>query len=170
MRFSISSLLGLSLLATTGLTNPVSRSSDNTAAIVEIYQLLNHYSQILDDKTYTDLSSILTEDAVFHLPTLNYTSRATAETRYASEFEGKITLHTVENVYVSDISATTATVVGAGVTVYFGQGNLTGQAVTDYNKVTYSVTKESGSWLIAETTVGAGVSSYSIERSGTAEY
>lgn len=169
MRFSISSLLGLSLLATTGLANPVSRSSDDTAAIVEIHQLLNHYSQILDDKTYSDLSSVLIEDAVFHLPTLNYTGRATAETRYASEFEGKITLHTVENVYVSNITTTTATVVGSGVTIYFGQGNLTGQAVTDYAKVTYSVTKESGSWLIAETTIGTGVSSYSLERGGTAE-
>ncbi|MCJ1422669.1 hypothetical protein MMC29_000549 [Sticta canariensis] len=159
MHFSIKSLLGfscLSLLASTGLAAGNSQSSDNTEVIVEIYQLLHNYSHILDGKTYSDLSYVLKEDAAFHLPTLNYTGRATAEQRYESEFLNKITLHTTQNVIVQDISATTATVLADAVTTYFGQGNLTGDFVTTYSKLTYIVTKENGSWMISDTTVAAG--------------
>lgn len=171
MHFSIKSLLGfscLSLLASTGLATGISQSSDNTEAIVEIYQLLNYYSQILDGKTYSDLSYILTEDAAFHLPTLNYTTRAVAEQRYESEFLNKVTLHTAQNIFVQDISATTATVLAAGLTTYFGQGNLTGDFVTDYSPITYIMTKENGSWMISDTTIAAGVSSDSMKHGGTA--
>lgn len=163
MRFSIPSFLGLSclsLLASTGLAATIPRSHDDTEIIVDIYQLFNNYSRILDDKSYADLSYILTEDAAFYLPTFNYTSRATAESRYESEFLNKTTLHTVENIFVYDITSTSASVVGDGITTYFGTGNLTGQSVVDWNRITYTVTKESGSWLISSSTVGAGVSSY----------
>lgn len=162
MHFSIKSLLGfscLSLLAGSGLATGNSQSSDNTEVIVEIHQLLNNYSHILDSKTYSDLSYVLTEDAAFHLPTLNYTTRAVAEQRYESEFLNKITLHTAQNLLVRDISATTATVLADAVTTYFGQGNLTGDFVTTYSRITYIVTKENGSWLISDSTVAAGVSS-----------
>ena len=171
MHFSIKSLLGfscLSLLASTGLASGNSQSSDNTEVIVEIQQLLNNYSHILDGKTYSDLSYVLTEDAAFHLPSLNYTSRATAEQRYESEFLNKVTLHIAQNLIVQDISATTATALVDAVTTYFGQGNLTGDYVTDYNKITYIVTKENGSWRISDTTVAAGVSSDIVKLGGTA--
>lgn len=157
MHFSLPSLLGLSclsLLASTGLA-----SSDNTVIIVEVHQLLSNYSHILDDKNFADLSYILTENAKFQLPNnFQYAGRATAQSRFAAEYTGKITLHTVENVFVSDISPAAASVVADGVVTYFGVGNQTGQYFTNYNRLTHAVTKESGSWRIAETTVAAGVS------------
>lgn len=160
MYFSFKSLLGFSCLslAASGLAAPYPDSSSNTEVIVDLTQLANNYSRILDSKTYSDLSYILTEDAAFHLPSFNYTGRATAESRYESEFLNKVTLHTLQSLFVQDITATSATVIGDSVTTYFGQGNLTGDYVTDVNKITYIATKESGSWRIRDTTVAAGVS------------
>lgn len=172
MHFSIPTLLGLSclpLLASTGLATTYPASTDNTEAIVEINQFLSNYSHILDDKKYSDLSYILTEDAVFHLPNFNYSTRAIAEQRFSAEYLNKITLHTSANVFVYDISTTTATVLTDAVLTYFGQGNLTGQFFTNYNRIKYAMIKENGSWRISETTVAAGVSAYSMELGGTAE-
>ncbi|MCJ1428008.1 hypothetical protein MMC29_005915 [Sticta canariensis] len=159
MHFSIPSLLGpfcLSLLASTGLATSYSASTDNTEAIVEINQLLSNYSHILDDKKYSDLSYILTEDAVFHLPNFNYSTRAIAEQRFSAEYLNKTTLHTSVNVVVYDISTTTATVLTDSALTYFGQENLTGQFFTDYSRIKYAVIKENGSWRISETTITAG--------------
>ncbi|MCJ1463160.1 hypothetical protein MMC07_001765 [Pseudocyphellaria aurata] len=159
MRFSVPSFLGLSclsLLASTGLAWGLPTSNSNTDVIVEIYQLINNYSIILDDKTYSDLSQIITDDAVFVLPTLTYSTRATAESRYESEFENKTTLHTVQNLFVSNITPTTANVTGDGVTTYFGSGNYSGQSLVQWSRIYYVVIKDDGSWKINHTTVEAG--------------
>ena len=172
MHFSVPSLLGLSclsLLACAGHATRYPASTDDTNSIVEINQLLSNYSIILDDKNYSDLSNILTEDAVFHLPNFNYTTRAVAEQRFGAEYLNKITLHTSGNVFVYDIGITTATVSTDAVLTYFGQGNLTGQFFTNYNRIKYAVIKENGSWKISETTVAAGVSAYSMGLGGTAK-
>lgn len=162
MRVSIPSFLGLSclsLLASTGLALGLPASQSNTDVIVDIHQLFANYSIILDDKNYSDLSYIITENAVFVLPTITYSTRATAESRYSAEFLNKTTLHTVQNIFVSNITPTTADVSGDGVTTYFGWGNLTSQSEVEYARINYVVIKDDGTWKINHTTIQAGVSS-----------
>lgn len=166
MYFSVSSLLSfsfLSLLASTSLAAGIPKRTlhtdlTNTETIVKIYQLFNFYSLVLDDKEYDDLSLVFTKDVVFKLPTYSFSTLPVVKESYRAEYLNKITLHTLENVLVYNITATKASVLSDGVVIYFGQGKYTGQTTTFYSRFNDTVVKEAGFWKISARTLVSQVS------------
>lgn len=179
MHFSIPSLLGLSFLslfASTGLAAGISKRSlatnatkiANTEAIVEITQVYALANLLLDEKKYSDLSLVITEDAEFISSVASFSDLPALEEYSRARFLNKITLHVFANLYVYDISATKASAAVNEILVFFGQGNFTGQTFTTYGGFSDTLVKENGSWKISARTVEFQVSPHSMKLGGTA--
>lgn len=170
MHFSIQSLLGLSLLsllastchARPDLTRSLITNVSFTTDIVEINQLYNLLGLCIDDKALNEcFPYIFTEDVAYNTPRDRYSTLPVLIERSRIQLANRTTLYTPVNLFVFDITSTTAKVVTDLVVTYFGTRNLTTTLANTYTRFNDTLVKRGGLWKISSRTVMSDVSLYS---------
>ena len=123
-----------------------------TTSLVSIQQTLALFAVAVDTKNYALFSSVFTPNV-----TANFSTPGTENIQGISQLTeilsqnltGLISQHSLSTLQVNFTSQTVATSVQYLVGTFFGQGNLTGQTLSNYGSyVDTLLLQEDGGWLV----------------------
>ena len=127
-------VIAVATSSTPDLHSPTPANS-GPAAILQIQQTLNQYALDVDSKNYTALIDVFTPNARAEFqPSLVAFGLPAIVAEVSKSLEGLISQHSLTTQVVTLESETDASAVTYLQANFFGQGNLTGEVVTDYGK------------------------------------